>query len=146
MRSASAWQSMLVTVGDDSADAPLSLGEIIRRQRELSELSMRQFAALAGISNPYLSQIERGLRAPSQEVTEAIARTLRTSADALYRQAGIGEEDGQASAVVEAIRADPALTARQRQALLTSYEAFRTVGATAPRRPSPRRGRQPPTT
>jgi len=136
---------MLVIVGDASADAPLSLGEIIRRQRELSELSMRQFAALAGISNPYLSQIERGLRAPSQEVTEAIARTLRTSADALYRQAGVTEDEGQTAAVVEAIRADPALTARQRQALLTTYEAFRTPGATSARRRSPRRGGQPPT-
>ncbi len=129
---------MLVPVGDNPADAPLSLGEIIRHQRELSELSVRQFAALSGISNPYLSQIERGLRAPSQEVTEAIARTLRTSADALYRQAGVGEDEG--SAVVDAIRADSALTARQRQALLTTYEAFRAAAATPTRRRSPKRG------
>ncbi len=131
-------------MGDDRADAPLSLGEIIRRQRELSELSMRQFAALSGISNPYLSQIERGLRAPSQEVTEAIARTLRTSADALYRQAGVPDDEGGTPAVVEAIRADQALTARQRQALLTTYQAFRTAGATPTRRRSPRRGEQVP--
>ena len=66
-----------------------ALGEIIRRQRELAELSMRQFAELAGISNPYLSQIERGLRAPSEQVLDAIAKTLRVSADALYEQAGV---------------------------------------------------------
>ena len=70
------------------------LGEIIRRQRELSELSMRQFATLAGISNPYLSQIERGLREPSERVLDAIAAALEVSADTLYEQAGmtVGEE------------------------------------------------------
>src|SRR4051794_6232985 len=70
------------------------LGEIIRRQRELSELSMRQFATLAGISNPYLSQIERGLREPSERVLEAIAAALQVSAETLYEQAGVtvGEE------------------------------------------------------
>ena len=66
-----------------------ALGEIIRQQRELAELSMRQFADLAGISNPYLSQIERGLRAPSEQVLDAIAKTLKVSADALYEQAGV---------------------------------------------------------
>src|SRR4051794_19580598 len=65
------------------------LGEIIRRQRELSELSMRQFATLAGISNPYLSQIERGLREPSERVLEAIAAALQVSAETLYEQAGV---------------------------------------------------------
>ena len=70
----------------NSGRAP-ALGEVIRRQRELNELSMRRFAAMAGISNPYLSQIERGLRAPSERVVEAIARSLATSADALYEQA-----------------------------------------------------------
>ena len=68
---------------------PPSLGEIIRQERELLDLSMRQFADRAGISNPYLSQIERGLRAPSEQVLNAIARTLRVSADALYERAGI---------------------------------------------------------
>jgi transcriptional regulator with XRE-family HTH domain len=107
-------------------DDPSSLGDIIRRQRELSALSMRQFAQMAGISNPYLSQIERGLREPSQKVVEAIARSLETSVETLYEQAGLapdgaGEADSQ---VVEAIRADPALTGRQRQALIQVYEAF----------------------
>ncbi|HXS45151.1 MAG TPA: helix-turn-helix domain-containing protein [Solirubrobacteraceae bacterium] len=103
------------------------LGEIIRRQRELSELSMRQFADLAGISNPYLSQIERGLREPSERVLEAIAASLSSSADTLREQAGLGADDDaepETPAVVEAIRADPALSARQRQALLEVYRAF----------------------
>ena len=102
-----------------------SLGEIIRRQRELSELSMREFARMAGISNPYLSQIERGLREPSERVVEAIARSLQTSADALYAQAGLGDEsEADDNTVVEAIRADPRLTTRQRQTLIEIYESF----------------------
>ena len=106
------------------ADDP-SLGEIIRRQRELSELSMRQFARMVGISNPYLSQIERGLREPSEKVVEAIAESLQVSADTLFEQAGLAaDEEPEERAVVDAIRADPALTARQRQALVEIYEAF----------------------
>ena len=102
-----------------------TLGEIIRRQRELSALSMRQFAQMAGISNPYLSQIERGLREPSEKVLEAIASSLQVSAEALYEQAGIAEEEDSAAPVlVEAIRADTVLTGRQRQALIEIYEAF----------------------
>ncbi len=116
-----------------------TLGEIIRQQRELAELSMRQFAQLAGISNPYLSQIERGLRAPSQQVLDAIARTLKVSSTALYAQAGVappgaGAED---SAVLDAIAEDPHLTARQRTALREVYEAF---VATSPRASSANRG------
>jgi transcriptional regulator with XRE-family HTH domain len=121
---------------NDDHVLPESLGEIVRRQRELNELSMRQFAAMAGISNPYLSQIERGLREPSEQVAEAIAKALRTSVDALYKEAGIDEEQ-PASAVAEAVAADPDLTPRQRQALLASYEAFRTVNG-RPRRRRPR--------
>ena len=103
------------------------LGEYIRRQRELQELSLRQLAGLAGISNPYLSQIERGLREPSEKVLDAIARSLELSADGLYEQGGRrrGEEDDEDEpAVVAAIRADRTLTARQRQALLEVYDAF----------------------
>lgn len=103
-----------------------ALGEIIRRQRELGELSMRRFAELAGISNPYLSQIERGLRAPSEQVLEAIAAALGVSVEALYEQAGVqppGAEDAD-NDVLDAIRADPRLTARQRSALREIYEAF----------------------
>jgi transcriptional regulator with XRE-family HTH domain len=114
-----------------------ALGEIIRQQRELAELSMRQFAELAGISNPYLSQIERGLRAPSEQVLDGIANALKSSADALYKQAGVarpGEEPAD-RAVLEAIAGDPRLTARQRAALREVYEAF--IGA------APRRRRRP---
>jgi transcriptional regulator with XRE-family HTH domain len=113
-----------------------SLGEIIRRQRELSRLSMRQFAGMAGISNPYLSQIERGLRAPSEQVLEAIARNLETSADALYDQAAsLTPPAERTSRVVAAIEADPDLTARQRQALIESYEAMTELTVSRRRRP-----------
>jgi transcriptional regulator with XRE-family HTH domain len=102
------------------------LGEFIRRQRELQELSMRQLADLVGISNPYLSQIERGLREPSEKVLEAIAENLELSADVLFERGGRhGEADAGAElAVVAAIRADPKLTGRERQALLEIYTAF----------------------
>jgi len=120
---------------------PESLGEIIRRQRELNALSMRQFAQMVGISNPYLSQIERGLREPSDTVVEAIAKSLETSAETLYEQAGIHADDEPAAVapVVEAIRADPALSGRHRQALIQVYEAFAAQGAA--RRPNRRRKR-----
>ena len=89
---------------------------------------MRQLADLAGISNPYLSQIERGLREPSEKVLDAIAQNLELSAEALHERGGRRREDeadeaGQ-PAVVAAIKADPRLTARQRQALLEVYDAF----------------------
>jgi transcriptional regulator with XRE-family HTH domain len=110
-----------------------TLGEIIRQQRELAELSMRQFADLAGISNPYLSQIERGLRAPSETVLDSIAKTLKVSADALYRQAGMSPPGtaAEGSAVLEAVALDPRLTARQRNALKEVYEAFVAVSPRA---------------
>lgn len=106
--------------------ASAHLGEIIRQQRELAEFSMRQFAEVVGISNPYLSQIERGLRAPSQQVVDGIARALKLSADALYEQAGMpppGQSD-EHNAVLDAIAADQQLTARQRAALREVYTAF----------------------
>jgi transcriptional regulator with XRE-family HTH domain len=111
-------------VASKGGNPALSLGEIIRRQREISELSMRQFASIAGISNPYLSQIERGLREPSDKVMEAIAETLHTSADALYAQAGLDRVDVADTTVVDAIQAEPRLTAAQRRALVTTYEGF----------------------
>ena len=118
-----------------------TLGEIIRRQRELNELSMRQFADMVGISNPYLSQIERGLRDPSDKVLQAIARSLDVSADALYEQAGQAEEDEaeEESPVRVAIREDPRLTPRQRQALIEVYDSF-LVARGAPRRRRRRAG------
>jgi transcriptional regulator with XRE-family HTH domain len=101
------------------------LGGFIRRQRELQELSMRQLADLVGISNPYLSQIERGLREPSERVLEAIAENLELSAEALHEHGGrAGDAAEEEPAVVAAIRADPKLTARERQALLEIYDAF----------------------
>ena len=106
-----------------SADDQLKLGEIIRRQRELAELSMRQVAAMAGISNPYLSQIERGLRAPSEEVLRAIAESLNVSADLLR---GDLPADGSAD-VIEAIESDPDLTSSQRRSLVEAYQALRQV-------------------
>jgi transcriptional regulator with XRE-family HTH domain len=104
------------------------LGEFIRRQRELQELSMRQLADLVGISNPYLSQIERGLREPSEKVLDAIAQNLQLSAEALYehggRRHGDETQEDDEPPVVVAIRADPRLSGRERQALLEIYSAF----------------------
>jgi transcriptional regulator with XRE-family HTH domain len=106
-------------------DNSSSLGDFIRRQRELSEVSMRQFADVVGISNPYLSQIERGLRAPSEQVVRSIAEALHMPINNLYEQAGIAHDDDEApSEVIEAIRADRKLTGRQRQAMVEIYEAF----------------------
>ncbi|MGZ8649627.1 MAG: helix-turn-helix domain-containing protein [Solirubrobacteraceae bacterium] len=111
-----------------------TLGEIIRRQRELGELSMRQFAGMVGISNPYMSQIERGLRDPSEKVLAEIARNLDLSADALYEQAGMSDApaEDETTGVRAAIHEDRRLTARQRRALLEVYDAF--AGPAAPRR------------
>jgi transcriptional regulator with XRE-family HTH domain len=109
-----------------SADEPSTIGEIIRRQREFAELSMRRLAAMAGISNPYLSQIERGLRAPSEQVLNALADSLQLSADLLRHTAEDGE---QAQRTKAAIAADTDLTAAQRRALIEAYEAMRQVAA-----------------
>jgi transcriptional regulator with XRE-family HTH domain len=103
-----------------------TLGEVIRRQRELSRLSMRAVARAAGISNAYLSQIERGLREPSQRVVEAIADSLETTAEALYAEAGIAPEpEADAPPDLEAaVRADPALDDAGRRLLLDAHAAF----------------------
>jgi transcriptional regulator with XRE-family HTH domain len=104
---------------------PPPLGEFIRRQRQLHELSTRQLARMAGLSNPYLSQIERGLREPSGRVLDALARSLELSAETLYEQAGLGKErEEDEPEVVRAVREDPNLTGRQRQALIEIYRAF----------------------
>jgi transcriptional regulator with XRE-family HTH domain len=119
---------------DDHEESPV--GEFIRRQRELQELTMRQLADRVGISNPYLSQIERGLRAPSERVLNSIVDQLELSAEALqdYAQRTREHEDGEESAVVRAVRDDPSLTARQRQALLEVYGAFTGHGSRNRRR------------
>jgi transcriptional regulator with XRE-family HTH domain len=114
------------TTPETEEDPEHPLGEFIRRQRELSELSMRQFADIVGISNPYLSQIERGQREPSRRVVDAIARSLHMSADALYSQAGIDPEPKRKSPSVRvALEADTDLTPRQRRALIEIYESLR---------------------
>jgi transcriptional regulator with XRE-family HTH domain len=105
----------------------MSLGEMIRRQREMASLPMRQLAAMAGISNPYLSQIERGLREPSDQVLNAIADSLQLSADSLRPPLSEPDLDADPPPVVAAVRADPDLTAQQRKALEESYLAFRQV-------------------
>jgi transcriptional regulator with XRE-family HTH domain len=101
-----------------------SIGEFIREQREQAQVSVRQLATLAGVSNPYLSQIERGLRAPSETVLKGIAEALQTSAEALREEAGVPLEPDGESSVVQAIHADPRLTAAQRRALLEIYKSF----------------------
>jgi len=100
------------------------LGEFIRDQRRQDRLSLRKLSELAGISNPYLSQIERGLRKPSAEILQGIAKGLQISAETLYVRAGILDESAE-SDVEAAIRADPAITERQKQTLLEIYESFR---------------------
>jgi transcriptional regulator with XRE-family HTH domain len=102
-----------------------SIGEYIREQREQAKISLRQLASAAGVSNPYLSQIERGLRRPSAEILQQIAKGLRISAEVLYVQAGILEERGPDSGVRAAVLADPGLAERQKQVLLDIYESFR---------------------
>jgi transcriptional regulator with XRE-family HTH domain len=102
-----------------------SIGEYIRQQREQAKISLRQLASAAGVSNPYLSQIERGVRRPSAEILQQIAKGLRISAEALYVQAGILEDRRPDSGVRAAVLADPELTERQKQVLLEIYESFR---------------------
>ncbi|HEY2278815.1 MAG TPA: helix-turn-helix transcriptional regulator [Streptosporangiaceae bacterium] len=102
-----------------------SIGEYIREQREQAKISLRQLSQAAGVSNPYLSQIERGLRKPSAEILQQIAKGLRISAEALYVQAGILEDQPGDSGVRSALLADPALSERQKQVLIEIYESFR---------------------
>jgi transcriptional regulator with XRE-family HTH domain len=111
-------------MAEDQPERESPLGAFIRRQRELQALSMRQLADLVGISNPYLSQIERGLREPSERVLEAIAQNLELSADVLHEHMRSAEDDGEEPAVIAAIRADRRLNGRQRQALIETYNAF----------------------
>ena len=100
------------------------LGEFIRNQRRSAGVSVRKLAKLAGVSNPYLSQVERGLRRPSADMLQAIAKGLRISAQTLYVQAGILEEEPRAD-VQASIMGDPGLTERQKKALLAVYDSFR---------------------
>ncbi len=101
------------------------LGQFIRAQRDAAQMSVRRLAEIAGVSNPYLSQIERGLRKPSAEILQQIAKALRISVETLYVRAGIldGSEEPRAS-VIEAIVSDERLTSDQRHTLITVYESF----------------------
>ena len=110
-----------------------SIGDYIKQQREQAKISLRQLAEQAGVSNPYLSQVERGLRKPSAEMLQQIAKGLRISAEALYVQAGILEDRPGDSGVRAALMTDPHLTERQKQVLVEIYDSFR------------REGQQPPT-
>ncbi len=101
------------------------LGEYLREQRGQAQMSLRQLAELTDVSNPYLSQIERGLRRPSAEVLQQIAKALRISAESLYVRAGILDADESGARMVEdAIALDPRLTERQKTAMLDIYRSF----------------------
>ena len=124
-----------------------SLGDYIRDQRKGAQYSLRQLATAAGVSNPYLSQIERGLKKPSAEILQQIAKALRISAETLYVQAGFLEDRGGSSDVVAAILTDPAIGDRHKRVLIDIYESFRSgavpevvVKTTAATRPSTSKG------
>ncbi|HST66967.1 MAG TPA: helix-turn-helix transcriptional regulator [Mycobacteriales bacterium] len=105
------------------------VGDYIREQRHAAQVSMRQLAKAAGVSNPYLSQIERGLRKPSAEILQQIAKALRISAEQLYVQAGILDERVGDDTVTASLLGDTGLTERQKQVLLEIYESFRRENA-----------------
>ncbi|GAA0611613.1 MULTISPECIES: helix-turn-helix domain-containing protein [Sporichthya] len=108
------------------ATLPGGLGEYLREQRKSAKLSIRQLAAVAGVSNPYLSQIERGLRKPSAEILQQLAKGLRISAEQLYMHAGIlDERDDSSSEYATVVLADPHLSERQKSVLLDVYDSFR---------------------
>ncbi|MER7827166.1 MULTISPECIES: helix-turn-helix domain-containing protein [unclassified Streptomyces] len=107
-----------------------NLGEYLREQRRQAQLSLRQLAEQAGVSNPYLSQIERGLRKPSADILQQLAKALRISAETLYVQAGIlDERDPDEVETRAVILADPSINERQKQVLLQIYESFRKENA-----------------
>jgi transcriptional regulator with XRE-family HTH domain len=100
------------------------VGEFIRTQRSAAQVSLRELARTAGVSNPYLSQVERGLRKPSAEILSQIARGLKISAETLYEQAGILDRRSGNAGTVAAIRADEALSERHKAVLLELYETY----------------------
>jgi transcriptional regulator with XRE-family HTH domain len=101
------------------------LGEFIREQRNVGQLSLRKLSEMAGVSNPYLSQIERGLRRPSAEILQQIARALEISAETLYVRAGILDEPEGDVDVIREIRRDPRISEEQKKTLVRIYESFR---------------------
>ena len=121
-------------VGERVNSAAESLGDYLKEQRNNARLSLRQLAEQAGVSNPYLSQIERGLRKPSAEVLAQIAKALRISAESLYVRAGIiSPEDGVGGSVELAVLSDTGLTERQKQSLLDVYSSFLALNETTAR-------------
>ena len=112
----------------DPKDLPQDIGGFIRDLRQTAKISLRQLADKAGVSNPYLSQIERGLRKPSAEVLQQIASALRVSTPAMYLRAGLLDGEGQ-QGVLAAIAVDPDLTIAQKQSLSQIYETFRNENA-----------------
>jgi transcriptional regulator with XRE-family HTH domain len=128
------------TPSSEGHASPLDeLGSYIRHQRESAALSLRKLAKIAGVSNPYLSQIERGLRKPSAEILQAIAKALEISSETLYVKAGILDEREIVVDVEVAVAADPHLSGPQRQALLEMYRSFRRLSELKEPRPSRRR-------
>jgi transcriptional regulator with XRE-family HTH domain len=119
-------------VTDSAAARVRDLGAYIREQRKAAQLSLRTLASRAGISNPYLSQIERGLRNPSADILQRVASALRISAESLYVQAGMLEEPR--GSLDEHIRAAPELTENQKRTLLEIYHAF-VAGSDRPQTP-----------
>ena len=124
-------------MGTDPAERWNELGAFIREQRSTARLSLRRLSELAGISNPYLSQIERGLRRPSAEILQQIAKALRISAETLYVQAGILDPPTDVPDLARQILADPHLSEEQKQALVRIYLSFRREheSAAAPKAP-----------
>ncbi|MGE2719491.1 helix-turn-helix domain-containing protein [Mycolicibacterium celeriflavum] len=116
-------ENLAVVVSNAAQTAAQDIGTFIRTQREAAQVSVRQLAEKAGVSNPYLSQIERGLRKPSADVLNQIAKALRVSAEVLYVRAGI-LEPSEKSEVRDAIVNDTAITERQKQVLLDIYTSF----------------------
>ena len=116
-------EKLAAKVSTAASDMASDIGSFIRSQRELAQVSVRQLAERSGISNPYLSQVERGLRKPSADVLNQIAKALRVSAEVLYVRAGI-LEPGKANQVRDAIVTDTAITERQKQILLDIYASF----------------------
>jgi len=102
-----------------------TIGDFIREQREQAQVSLRQLSRLAGVSNPYLSQIERGLRKPSAEILQQIAKGLRISAEQLYIRAGILDDRTRTDELIGTILGDPGLTERQKNVLIEIYQSFR---------------------
>lgn len=132
-------EEVVAAAGSVVTTAVHDLGGFIRAQRESAQVSLRQLAKRTGVSNPYLSQIERGLRKPSADVLAQIAKGLRVSAEVLYVQAGILEQK-EPSSVLDAVLSDTAISARHKQLLVEIYESFRrehaTVSATTPTTPN----------